>query len=658
MNETTNNLRSIREDPVMSKSLLRGANLMPCPSRSKLESAAPPPHSKRAFSSERLVPQLISEQARQNPGRVALVDEAMQLTYSELEDQANRLAHHLKAMGVVANTVVAVCMRRSPLAVLASLAVLKAGGAYLPIDLNYPRERLSFILTDAHVSLALSESSAADRLPAGSWRVILLDREDVAETTPNGQPSQILPDQLSYVIYTSGSTGTPKGVEITHENLLNLVFWHQKAYAVTAEDRATQFTSFGFDAAVAELWPSLTAGATVHFTPEDVRSSPELLKSWLVTHEITITFVSTALAERLIMLEWPANTKLRLLLTGGDTLHHYPRPGLPFTLINEYGPTETTVVATSGRVLTQPNPDTRPSIGRPIDNTEIYITDESLICVPMGQIGELCIGGAGVARGYVNSPELTASKFVPDPFSTKPNARLYRTGDLARWLPHGEIEFVGRVDNLIKIRGFRVELNEIIVILNTHPGVQASVVVERKNGTENQDLVAYLVLNPSQPCPTATQLRNLLRSRLPDYMIPAIFVELPDLPVNSNGKVDRKALPRPDASNILPDENYLSPRTVLEGKLSRLVANLLGVPQVGVNDNLFLIGGHSLFGTQLIARIRDNFGVELPLRSVFESPTPALLAQEIERLMVTTIEAMSEDEVQNILKQAASGADR
>jgi phosphopantetheine binding protein/AMP-binding enzyme len=309
-------------------------------------------------------------------------------------------------------------------------------------------------------------------------------------------------------------------------------------------------------------------------------------------------------------------------------------------------------------VLTQPNPDTRPSIGRPIDNTEIYITDESLICVPMGQIGELCIGGAGVARGYVNSPELTASKFVPDPFSTKPNARLYRTGDLARWLPDGEIEFVGRADNLIKIRGFRVELSEIIVILNTHPGVQASVVVERKNGTENQDLVAYLVLNPSQPCPTATQLRNLLRSRLPDYMIPAIFVELPDLPVNSNGKVDRKALPRPDASNILPDENYLSPRTVLEGKLSRLVANLLGVPQVGVNDNLFLIGGHSLFGTQLIARIRDNFGVELPLRSVFESPTPALLAQEIERLMVTTIEAMSEDEVQNILKQAASGADR
>ncbi|HWG88980.1 MAG TPA: AMP-binding protein, partial [Candidatus Acidoferrales bacterium] len=289
----------------------------------------------------------------------------MQLTYGDLNDGANRLAHHLKTLGLRPNSVVAVCMRRSPLTALASLAVLRAGAAYLPLDPNYPRERLSFILTDAHVSLVLSDSSVVDRLPPGNWQQILLDREDATDGMPtDSQTTQICPDQLSYVIYTSGSTGTPKGVEITHKNLLNLVLWHQKAFAVTGGDRATQFASFGFDAAVWELWPHLTAGAAVHLTPEEVRSSPELLRDWLVDQEITITFVPTALAERLIMLDWPATTKLRVLLTGADTLHHYPRPGLPFALINNYGPTEATVVATSGYVPSEKrNLAQRPAIG-------------------------------------------------------------------------------------------------------------------------------------------------------------------------------------------------------------------------------------------------------------------------------------------------------
>jgi amino acid adenylation domain-containing protein len=607
------------------------------------------------FSREVCVPELVALQAMDNPGRIALVGDSMQLTYGELDDRANQLAHRLKELGAAVNTAVAVSVRRSPLAALASLAVMKAGAAYLPVDPNYPRERLSFILTDSRAPIVLSDSTVACNLPEGNWRLLLLDREDLAGKTPGAlEATEVCAGDLAYVIYTSGSTGTPKGVEITHENLLNLVFWHQKAYAVTADDRATQFTSFGFDAAVAELWPNLTAGAAVHFTPEVVRSSPELLKDWLVAHEITITFVPTALAERLIMLEWPANTKLRLLLTGGDTLHHYPRSGLPFSLINEYGPTEATVVATSGRVLPEPHPGPRPSIGCPIENTNIYIVDEALTCVPMGQIGELCIGGAGVARGYVNSPELTARKCVQDPFSTRPNARLYRTGDLARWLPDGEIEFIGRVDNQIKIRGYRIEPNEIINILDTHPAVQASAVIERGD-TDKQRLLAYIVLNHAQARPTVAELRDLLRSRLPDYMIPAVFVVLPDLPLTPNGKLDRGALPPADAANTLLFENYLSPRTVLEEKLSALVANLLGVAQVGVNDNFFLIGGHSLFGTQLIARIRDSCGVELPLRSVFESPTPALLAQEIERLMVTKIDEMSEDELQRALEQTNSG---
>jgi amino acid adenylation domain-containing protein len=615
-----------------------------------------PIHIKRVFRSDQLVPQLISQQARENPDHIALDDGSMRLTYGELDDRANQLAHRLKELGVATNTAVAVCVRRSPLAALASLAVMKAGAAYLPIDPTYPRERISFILSDSRAPIVLSDSTVAGKLPEGNWRLLLMDREDLAGRTPGAlEAPEVCPDHLAYVIYTSGSTGTPKGVEITHANLLNFVFWHRNAYAFTANDRTTQFTSFGFDAAVGELWPHLAAGASVLFTPEEVRSSPELLRDWLIDQEITLTFAPTPLAERLIMLDWPANTKLRLLLTGGDTLHHYPRSGLPFVFINEYGPTETTVVATSGYVPPENgNPLQRPPIGRPIDGAEIYIVDESLNLVPRGEIGELCIGGAGVGRGYVNSPELTARKFVADPFINTPGARMYRTGDRARWLTDGQIEYLGRVDDQIKIRGYRIEPNEIIAVLDTHPAVQASAVIARQDGMDSQTLVAYIVVTNPQHRPTVTELRDLLLSRVPDYMIPAMFVVLPDLPLTSHGKLDRKALPPPDASNTLSDESYLAPRTVLEEKLSALVANLLGVDQVGVNDNLFLIGGHSLFGTQLIARLRENFGVELPLRGVFESPTPALLAQEIERLMATKIGAMSEDEIQRALKQATS----
>lgn len=619
----------------MSDSLVSTASDVSHAPGAQYDAPTLPTQTARAFSCDRFVPQLVSDQAIRDPSRIALADDSMQLTYGELDACADRSADHLQALGVGANIVVAVCVRRSPLAAVAALAVLKAGGAYLPIDPNYPRERLSFILADANAPIVLSDSAVAGRLPEGSWRLILLDRDaDLIESTlTDRRASHISPDQLSYVIYTSGSTGTPKGVEITHESLLNLVFWHQKAFAVTADDRATQFASFGFDAAVWELWPHLTAGAAVYFIPDAVRSSAELLQHWLVAHEITIAFVPTALAERLITFDWPANTKLRFLLTGADTLHRYPHPGLPFALINNYGPTEASVVATSGRVLPQPHAERRPSIGRPIDNTYIHIVDESLRPVRRGDMGELCIGGAGVARGYVNSPELTAQKFVPDPFAERPGARLYRTGDLGRWLSDGEIEYFGRVDNLIKIRGYRIEPNEIVSVLNTHPGVEAGAVVARKDGTGNLRLLAYLVIRQTQAPPSAGELRKLLRARLPDYMVPAVFLDVPELPLNANGKLDREALPAPENSQTLPDDNYVPPHTVLEEKLSATVADLLGVARIGINDNFFLVGGHSLFGTQLIARIRDHFGVDLPLRSVFESPTPAQLARQIERLM-------------------------
>jgi len=642
----------------MHKSLIPTTSPV-CPTTTlQLESAALSTASKPKAASDRFVPQLVSDYARQNPGRIALLDDSMQLTYGELDTLASRLADQLQRLRVAENAVVAVCMRRSAMTAVAALAVMKAGGAYLPVDPNYPRERLSFILNDANAPIVLSDSTVADRLPDGRWRLILLDRNadamDNAATDPHA--NCISSGQLAYVIYTSGSTGMPKGVGITHENLLNLISWHQKAFAVTPDDRATQFASFGFDAAVWELWPHLTAGAAVHITPEEIRSSPELLRDWLINQEITITFAPTALAERLIVLDWPANTKLRYLLTGADTLHHYPCPGLPFELINNYGPTEATVVATSGRVETHKQAfEQRPPIGRPIDGTQIYIVSESLNPVPPGEVGELCIGGAGVARGYVNSPELTAKKFVPDPFTQTAGRRLYRTGDVARWLPDGQIEYLGRVDDLIKIRGYRIEPNEIVAVLNSIPGVEASAVVARDDGAGNQRLLAYLVVSRSQTPPSAIELRRALRERLPEYMVPALFVKIPELPFNANGKLDREALPVPQNGTVLRDDNYVAPHTVLQEKLSLLVAGLLGVDRVGINDNFFLMGGHSLFGTQLIACIRDKFGVELPLRSIFESPTPALLAQQVERLVVTKLESMSENEIQNALQQANSG---
>jgi acyl carrier protein len=356
----------------------------------------------------------------------------------------------------------------------------------------------------------------------------------------------------------------------------------------------------------------------------------------------------------LITLEWPASTRLRFLLTGADTLHHYPRPDLPFALINNYGPTEATVVATSGRVLPQSGAERRPSIGRPIDNTTIYIVDESLHLTRSGETGELCIAGLGVAKGYVNSPELTAKKFVRDPFAGRPGARLYRTGDLARWLPDGEIEYVGRVDNLIKIRGYRIEPNEIVSVLNTHPAVENSAVVAREDGTGNLRMLAYVVINQAQASPSAGELRKLVRAHLPDYMVPAAFLEIPELPLNANGKLDREALPPPENSKMLLDHNYVPPQTALEERLSAVVAELLRVDRVGINDNFFLIGGHSLFGTQLIARIRDNFGVELPLRSVFESSTPALLARKIEELLMTRIDSMDENQIQRALEHSGA----
>jgi len=384
-------------------------------------------------------------------------------------------------------------------------------------------------------------------------------------------------------------------------------------------------------------------------------TEPVLLRDWLLSREITISFIPTVMAERIMALEWPAKAPLRIVLTGADTLHHYPSPQLPFLLVNNYGPTECTVVATSGPVPSRERADQRPTIGRPITNTQIHILDEDCKPVPIGTPGEIHIGGAGLARGYLNRPELTAQRFIPDPFCAEPGARLYKTGDLACFAPDGPIAFLGRIDDQIKIRGYRIEPDEIVSTLNQHPAIAESAVVAREFSPGDKRLVAY-VAAASESSLAYAELRDFLGARLPEYMVPATFVTLPALPVNSNGKVDRASLPAPSASNTLRDEGPVLPRNPIEQRLTEILGALLKVEQVGVNDNFFMLGGHSLLGTQMIARVRETFGVELTLRNLFDHPTAAGMAAEIEQLILTNLEAMTEEEAQRALSSTTHDA--
>jgi amino acid adenylation domain-containing protein len=574
-----------------------------------------------------LVPQTVTSQASETPDALAVTDTTLTLTYRELDRRAGRVADALRAFGVGPDTVVAICLDRSAAFVVAALGVLQAGAAYLPLDPATPPERLAFMLQDATPRVTITDLRADGRLPSAVW-----PRLDVYEAMarPGGAATRhdvAKQEHLAYVIYTSGSSGRPKGVEITHGSLANLVAWHRRAFGVTADDRAPLYASPAFDAAVWEIWPYLVSGASVHLPPEAVRTDPHALRDWLVAQSITIGFVPTPIAERLVALPWPTWTPLRTLLTGADTLHRYPPEGLPFTLVNNYGPTECTVVTTSGPVEPEPFGETLPTIGRPIDNVDVVVLDEAMRPVAPGAAGELYVGGAGLARGYRGRPDLTAERFVPHP--DEPGARLYRTGDRARLLADGRVAFLGRVDDQLKIRGYRVEPDEIAAALGAQPGVAACSVVARDDGDERR-LVAYVV-----PAPGAglgrDALTAALRRSLPDYMVPATFVTLSGLPLTISGKVDRAALPAPDATNMLRDSDRVAPRTEVETELAAILSSLLGVDEVSVQDNFFLLGGHSLLGTQLIARVRDVFGVELSLRTLFDAPTIADLAAEIER---------------------------
>lgn len=620
---------------------------------------------RQTYPVERLVPQLVAAQAALRPNAPALLAGDQSLTYFDLDRRANRLAHALRRQGVGPNVLVAVCLERSLDMVVAFLGVMRAGGAYVPLDAHDPPERLGFMLRDSQALELITEDSTARNLPDHDAQVLCLDTgADLLARQPDTEcASTTALDDLAYVIYTSGSTGQPKGVQVTHRSLLNLVYWHQRAFAITPADRATQLASPGFDAAVWELWPYLTAGACVYLPDDDQRRAPEALRDWLVAKEITVSFVPTPLAEDLLRLAWPHDVALRFLLTGADTLHSYPPADLPFALINNYGPTECTVVATSGRVAPRPHatsgppssaPSSAPSIGHPIANTRIYILDEHLQQVPIGTPGELCIGGAGVARGYLNRPELTHERFVHDPFGDEPGARLYRTGDLARYLPDGDISFLGRDDDQVKIRGYRVETEEVVAALTSHPAVRASVVAAQDDAAGQQHLVAYVVFAPGA-APTARALRDDLAMRLPVYMIPAIFVALDALPVLPSGKVDRHALPAPATSNRLPEDVDAAPepRSQIEEHVAETVCALLRLERVGLDDNFFMLGGHSMLATQLIVRLAETYGVEIPIRTLFDHPTVRELAGEVEQQILAHLDTLSDEETQQLLANDA-----
>jgi amino acid adenylation domain-containing protein len=578
------------------------------------------------FPEQESVPRLFEAQVDRAPAALALCQGARVLRYDELEERANRLARFLKAKGVSSESLVGVCLSRSIETVIGLLGVLKAGGAYVALDPAHPPDRLAFVVEDAGLSLVLTEESLLPRLTGVSAERIALDRDwpAIAEQSAARLHEPIRAEQLAYVIYTSGSTGAPKGVELCHRGLVNLCVWHERAYLLTPDDRCTHLAAPGFDASVWEIWPPLLSGASLHLPDEETRGSPPLLSAWLVSHAITVSFLPTPLAELVLAEPWPPGGALRFLLTGGDRLRRRPSARHPFRLVNHYGPTECTVVATAGEVT--PDEPGAPSIGRPIANLQAYVLDAFGQPVPVGVSGELFLGGVGLARGYLKRPELTRERFVQSPLPEHEGERLYRTGDRVRFLPDGRLDFLGRLDDQVKIRGQRVELGEIEAVLARHPALREVAVLLREEPSGQSALVAYVV---GEGAPSARELREFVAAKLPPAMVPSAFVSLVALPLTPNGKIDRKALPAPAV------EGEGGPRAQLGGPVEEalvaLVAEVLGLDPaaLGGGDDFFALGGHSLLGTVLVSRLRTAFGVELPLRALFEAPRLSALAKRV-----------------------------
>ncbi|SDI21682.1 amino acid adenylation domain-containing protein [Pseudomonas sp. BS3767] len=577
----------------------------------------------QALQQDLLVHQLFEQQAQQQPQALALVCGDERVTYAELNERSNQVAHALLSLGIALDDRVAICVERSVEMVVGLLGILKAGAAYVPLDPGYPPERLRYMLEDSAPVAVLVQRTTRELL--GALAMPVLDLQSVnraAEAWHDRVLPTVAPQHLAYVIYTSGSTGQPKGVMIEHRNLVNLVAWHCEAFGLTHRKRVSSVAGVGFDACVWELWPALCVGASLSLLPgQALGNDVDALLGWWRRQDLDVSFLPTPIAE-IAFAQGIEPASLQTLLIGGDRLRQFPNPDSRVALINNYGPTETTVVATSGLI------DATQSvlhIGRPIANTQVYLLDAHGQPVPIGVSGEIYIGGAGVARGYLNRPELTAERFLDDPFSAETAARMYRTGDLGRWLADGNIEYLGRNDDQVKLRGVRIELGEIEAQLRQIADIRDAVVIAQEDTPGEKRLTAYYTMQEAAQAMTAQTLRAALQARLPEYMVPAAYVKVSEWPLTPNGKLDRRALPAPE-DDAYASRDYEAPAGEVERALAEIWQELLGVDRAGRNDHFFELGGHSLLAMRLISLVRQRLNVELELAALFANPQLEALA--------------------------------
>jgi len=592
------------------------------------------------FEAEKCVHEVFEEQAAHFGGRTAITYNNQQITYRDLNAQANQIARYLIRQGVQKDELVGIYSEREPHLTAAILGVLKAGAAYLPIDPVYPPERVAFMLDDANVKIILTQKDLVENLNLNNQKSVLLDENwpEISKEDIANPQLKVSPQNLIYVIYTSGSTGKPKGTLITHHNVMRLFQAVDHWFNFNEQDVWTLFHSYAFDFSVWEIWGALLYGGRLVIVPQMVSRSPESFYHLLIEEKVTVLNQTPSAFRQLITAEEqvgkpPYDNSLRFIIFGGEALelnslkpwyekHTDTQP----QLINMYGITETTVHVTYRPITLQDIKDGRGSvIGKPIPDLPLYILDSHSQPAPIGIPGEIHVSGAGLARGYLNRPELTSTKFIPNPFSDNTDARLYRSGDAARYLPDGDIEYIGRMDNQVKIRCFRIELGEIQTLLNRHDQIRGAFVNTVKDAHGANIIAAYLVPK-ADSVPSSSELRAYLREKLPDYMIPSAFVMLDEFPLTANGKIDLRALPNPSDHRMDLERDFIVPRSAEEEITAQIFSDLLNITRVGAGDHFFDLGGHSLLATQLLSRIRDSFGVELPLKTLFERPTVEALA--------------------------------
>ncbi|MEN8176662.1 MAG: amino acid adenylation domain-containing protein, partial [Pseudomonadota bacterium] len=572
------------------------------------------------YPADQTVHQLVAAQALRTPDAIAVSDNTAALSYRALDQRTNQLARHLQGLGIGPDQLVGICLNRSPQMLVGLLGILKAGAAYLPLDPSFPQDRLAFMLEDAGAELLLTETDLQPYLPEHDGQRLYLDTAQPAIDTQDQAPLDVpvRPDQLAYVIYTSGSTGKPKGVQIPHRALTNFLCSMAKAPGISADDRLLAVTTLSFDIAALELYLPLLAGGRVVIASRDEAADGGRLIGLIDSCAASIMQATPATWRLLLESGWQGRPGLKVLC-GGEALSRELAEQLlaaDMELWNMYGPTETTIWSALEKVSSGTG---AVPIGRPIDNTRLHVLDERLALVPVGVIGELYIGGDGLAQGYLNRPELTAERFIPNPFAD--GERLYRTGDMARHLADGRLEVLGRSDHQVKVRGYRIELGEIEAVLHSHPTVQEAVVIVREDVVDDKRIVAYLIAADPESTLDNKALRTHLQQSLPEYMVPSAYVTLAEYPMTANGKIDRKALPMPEADQAAAANDYLAPRNDTERALAEIWADVLGLSQVGVNDDFFALGGHSLLAVRLVARIDSDLGRKIPLVAIFQDRT-------------------------------------